>query len=242
MRSHPTEITCYTGELPCSGSERIFLFAKVVSFLSFLFEIDGTDSKICVGRVEYRHRFRALLAEAAEKAIKSGARPTALQYYESCLALMQPEPWKEGAPDAYYDETLSLYTKAAELYWHQDRVVEAQNLLDSIFAGARTASDKAPAWILQSKLFAQAGNMAGSFSSLKTSLLELGLDISDSPTWASCDEDCQDLRKMVQKANFADITSKALDADCNMVALGAVLMEAISAAFWSNSILVCWVP
>ena len=192
-------------------------------------------------RVEYRHRFRALLAAAAEKAIQSGARPTALQYYESCLALMQPEPWKEGALDAYYDETLNLYTKAAELYWHQDQVIEAQNLLDSIFAGARTASDKAPAWILQSKLFAQAGNMEGSFSSLKTSLLELGIDLFDSPTWASCDKECHDLRTLVQEAKFVGITSKALDADCNMVALGAVLTEATSAAFWSNSILVCWV-
>ena len=197
------------------------------------------SASVIRGRVEYRHRFRALLAEAAEKAVKSGARPTALQYYESCLALTQPKPWEEGAPDAYYDETLILYTKAAELYWHQDQVVEAQNLLDSIFAGARTASDKAPAWILQSKLFAQAGNMAGSFSSLKTSLLELGLDLADDPSWDSCDQESHDLRKLIQEANYPDIISKALDADCNMVALGAVLMEATSAAFWSNSILVC---
>lgn len=191
-------------------------------------------------RVEYRHRFRALLAEAAEMATKSGARPTALQYYESCLALMQPKPWKEKTPDAYYDETLNSYTKAAELYLHQDQVVKAQNLLDSIFAGARTASDKAPAWILQSKLFAQAGNMAGSFSSLKASLLELGLEFSDSPTWASCDRECHELRKMVQKADFTVITGKTLDPNRNMVALGAVLIEAMSAAFWSNSVLVCW--
>ena len=197
------------------------------------------STRVIRARVEYRHRFRALLAEAAEKAIKSGARPTALQYYESCLALMQPKPWKEGARDAYYDETLSLFTKAAELYWHQDQVIEAQNLLDSIFAGARTASDKAPAWILQSKLFAQAGNMPASFSSLKASLLELGLELTDNPTWASCDKECHDLSKVVQEVDFVDVVSKALDADHNMVALGAVLMEATSAAFWSNSILVC---
>ena len=155
---------------------------------------------------------------------------------------MQPKPWREGARDTYYDETLSLHTKAAELYWHQDQLVKAQNLLDSIFAGARSASDKAPAWILQSKLFAQAGNMAGSFSSLKTSLLELGLDLADNPTWAACDKGCQDLRKLVQDANFMDIVGKKLDADRNMVALGAVLMEATSAAFWSDSLLVFCVP
>ena len=197
------------------------------------------SARVIKARVQYRHRFRALLAEAAEKAIKSGARPTALQYYDSCLALMQPEPWKEGAPDAYYDETLLLYTKAAELYWHQDQVVEAQNLLDSIFAGARTASDKAPAWILQSKLFAQSGNMTGSFSSLKTSLLELGLDLPDDPTWESCDKECDHLRELLQGLNSVDIISKTLDADPSMVALGAVLIEATSAAFWSNSVLVC---
>lgn len=197
------------------------------------------SANVIKGRVEYRHRFRALLAEAAEKAIKSGARPTALHYYETCLGLMQPEPWKDGAPDAYYDETLSLYTKAAELYWHQDQVVEAQNNLDAIFAGARTASDKAHAWILQSKLFAQAGNMAGSFSSLKTSLLELGLDLPENPTWESCDKEYHCIRGLVQEANFIDITSRSLDTNRNMVALGAVLIEATSAAFWSNSILVC---
>ncbi|CAF9914274.1 MAG: hypothetical protein ALECFALPRED_009513 [Alectoria fallacina] len=195
------------------------------------------SASVINNRVEYRHRFRVLLVEAAEKAIKSGARPTALQYYESCLALIQPKPWKEGVADAYYEETLGLYTKTAELYWHQDQAVEAQNLLDSIFAGARTASDKAPAWILQSKLFAQAGNMAGSFCALKTSLLELGLDLADNPTWASCDTECHELRRMVHEANFVDVISKTLDADRNMVALGAVLIEATSAAFWSNSIL-----
>ena len=195
-------------------------------------------AKVIRSRVQFRHRFRALLAEAAEKAIKSGARPTALQYYESCLALMQPKPWKEGLPDVYYDETLFIYTKAAELYWHQDQVVEAQNLLDSVFAGARTASDKAPAWILQSKLFAHVGNMAGSFSSLKTSLLELGLDLADNPTWESCDQECDSLHKLLQDANFVEITAKTLDADSNVAALGAVLIEATSAAFWSNSVLV----
>ena len=200
------------------------------------------SASVIRGRVAYRHRFRALLAEAAEKAIKSGARPTALEYYGSCLALMQPEPWKEGAPDAYYDETLLLCTKAAELYWHQGQVVDAQNLLDSIFAGARTSSDKAPAWILQSKLFAQAGNMMGSFSSLKTSLVELGLDLADNPTLESCNEEYHNLCEVMRKADFVSTVSKTLDTDRNMVALGAVLIEATSAAFWSNSILVCPLP
>jgi len=164
-------------------------------------------------RVNTRYRFRALLCQAAEKAEESGARPTALEYHETCLALMQPDPWKEGARDVSYEETLSLYTKAATLYWLQGRPIDAQNLLDSTFAGARTASDKAPAWILQSKLFAQAGNMTGAFTALKTSLLEIGLDLGATPTWELCDKEHSELRDRLRTANFIDLIGKPLNTD-----------------------------
>lgn len=189
-------------------------------------------------RVSNRYHFRAFLFDAAQKAIESGARPTALEYYEKCLALMQPDPWKEGARDIFYEETLNLYTKAAELYWHQGRPLEAQNLLDCIFAEARTASDKATGWILQSKLFAQAGNMAGAFTALKTSLLELGLDFEASTTWENCDKEYYELRQHIIRGNVTDIINKPLDTDPNVVAMGAVLIEGVSAAFWSSTIVV----
>ena len=189
-------------------------------------------------RVSNRYHFRAFLFDAAQKAIASGARPTALDYYETCISLMQPDPWQEGGRDAFYEETLNLYTKAAELYWHQGQPVEAQNLLDSIFSGARTPSDKATAWILQSKLFAAAGNMAGAFTALKTSLLELGLDFPANPTWQKCDEEYHQLRSHLRSASFTEITGKPLDDDPNIVAMGAVLVEGVSAAFWSSTLVV----
>ena len=189
-------------------------------------------------RVSNRYHFRAFLFDAAQKAIGSGARPTALEYYEKCLALMQPDPWKEGARDVFYEETLNLYIKAAELYWHQGRPLEAQNLLDCIFAEARTASDKATGWILQSKLFAQAGNMAGAFTALKTSLLELGLDFGASTTWENCDKEYYELRQRITRGNVMDGIKKPLDTDPNVVAMGAVLIEGISAAFWSSTLVV----
>lgn len=190
-------------------------------------------------RVQYRHHYRLLLVEAAQKAIESGAKPTALDYYETCLVLMPKDPWELGAPDTYYEESLDVYTKAAELYWHQGKVVQAQNLLDSIFAGARTVSDKASAWILQSKLFAQAGNMDGAFSCLKTSLLELGLDVGVEPTWNLCDQECLEIRRRLQATEFSHLAGKPLNTDSNMIAMGRVLIEATSAAFWSNTLLVC---
>lgn len=113
-------------------------------------------------RIRHRHRFRELLLQAAQKAVQSGARPTALEFYETCLGLTQEDPWEEG-PDVYYEETLNLYTRAAELYWHQGQSSKARGLLASIFEGARTASDKAPAWIIKSRLYAHQGNTSAAF-------------------------------------------------------------------------------
>ena len=190
-------------------------------------------------RVRYRYPFRTLLVDAACMASESGARPTALGYYENSLALLQQTPWIEPAFDVSYAETLSIYLRTAELYWHQGRSVDAQNLLASIFTGARSASDKAPAWILQSKLFAEKGNLQGAFTALKTSLLELGLDISATPTWETCDRDYHELSMRLRAANSGDTIGKPLSSDKDISSLGSVLIEAISAGFWSNSLLVC---
>ena len=119
-------------------------------------------------RIRHRHRFRELLFQAAQKAMESGARPTALEYYETGLTLLQDEPWKEGA-DVYYEETLNLYIRAAELYWFQRQHAKAHKLLASIFAGAHTASDKAPAWIILSRLHAHQGNTSAAFSAYVSS-------------------------------------------------------------------------
>lgn len=106
-------------------------------------------------RISDRKRFRVLLSQAARNANDSGARPTTLLYYETCLKLLQPDPWKEDDPDVYYEETLEIYTQAAEIYWHQGQYDATLSLLGSLFAHARTAADKAPAWIIQSRVHIQ---------------------------------------------------------------------------------------
>ena len=112
------------------------------------------------------HRcYRDVLVQAAKKAIESGARPTALQYYECTLRLMQSNPWDEQAEDVFYEETRDSYIAAAELCWHQGRYLQAQGLLESLFSGARTAADKAPAWIIQSRIQAEQGRVSATFTS-----------------------------------------------------------------------------
>ncbi len=127
-------------------------------------------AEIIKARILDRHRFRELLLQAAQNAIESGARPTALEYYETALTLLQDEPWEEGA-DVYYEETLNLYARAAELHWYQSQYPKAHSLLASIFEGARTASDKAPAWIILSRLYAHQGNTTAAFNAYVNSFL-----------------------------------------------------------------------
>lgn len=148
-------------------------------------------------RINVRHRFRAALSAAGLQAIASGARPTALWYYETCLTLMQAEPWSFHEQDTHYEETLDIYTRAAELFWFQGCPSEALSLLDLTFEHARTAVDKAPSWILQSRILTQRGDTLAAFDALKTSLAELGLEFERKTSWDACDEDYHNLRTYV---------------------------------------------
>ena len=114
-------------------------------------------------RVQYRSRYREILAQAAQRAVDSGARPTALQYYNVCLNLMQPKPWEDG-PDVYYQETLDIFTRAAQLYWHQGRLDRAMQLAWEALDVIKVPADRAPLWIINSRLLSQMGDVAGAFS------------------------------------------------------------------------------
>lgn len=113
-------------------------------------------------RVHHRSSYREILIQAAQRAIDSGARPTALQYYKVCLNLMQPNPW-DAAPDVYYDETLDVFTRTAQLCSHQGLLERARQLASEALEATCVASDRAPLWIITSRLLSQQGDIAGAF-------------------------------------------------------------------------------
>ncbi|KAL9602694.1 MAG: hypothetical protein Q9219_001684 [cf. Caloplaca sp. 3 TL-2023] len=158
-------------------------------------------------KVQHRNRYREVLSQAAQRALDSGARPTALQYLKACLDLMQSEPWKEG-PDVYYKETLDVFTRAAQLHWHQGHTETAVRLTSQALEAIDDPSDRAPFWIITSRLFSQQGDIAGAFQALKSRVLE---------------------------ADQSNTLIKPLMHDPARAALGAVLVEAISAAFWTDT-------
>lgn len=186
------------------------------------------------GRVPLRYEYRQILLQAARKAIESGSRPTAREYLEGCVKLLQPAPWTEGV-DANYAETLEIHTKVSDIYWHQEQFDEAQNMLIPIFNGARSATDKAAAWIIQSRIFSRQADLGGAFEALKTSLVELGL-VFRPPTAEACDQTFLALRQRLDRENEINILQKPVNRDPKISAMGLVLFEAISAAFWNDSL------
>lgn len=205
---------------------------------------DAAASHICEAtseikkRVLHRQRYRSMLIDRAQASAESGARSTAIKFYVSCFALLQKDPWDESMPDVYYDETLQLYTRAAENYHYVGDFDRAMSLLDVVLSRAKTPIDKCPTWVLQSRVFQQRGNMQLAFESLLNCLHELGVDVDVKrySTMEKCDAEFERLSLKLKSMDRNEIISKEMPTDTNLSAVGAVLTEAASAAFWSSKL------
>ncbi|KAH6673070.1 HHK1, histidine kinase-group X protein [Halenospora varia] len=201
---------------------------------------DDTASHICKStaiiseRIVHRHSYRKLLFDRAQSAAESGARPTAKHFYANCFKLLQKDPWIDGNEDVYYDETLQLYIRAAECYLYLGQFSEAKRLLAEIFVNAKTPVDKAPAWVLQSRVLQQEGDSPAAFQALKQCLAALDIRVDDEPTFEKCDREFERLSLKIQSMSTDILLAETMTKDSNLAAVGAVLVETISAAFWTN--------
>ncbi|KAK3314985.1 hypothetical protein B0H66DRAFT_452847, partial [Apodospora peruviana] len=200
---------------------------------------DNTASHICESvdiirkQVLCRHPYRKLLYDCAREAAVNGARPTAAKYYSNAVALLQPNPW-DDAEDVSYEETIQLYLQAAECYLYMGHLSAANVLLQTIFDRARTALDKAPAWVLQSRIFAQSGDSKQALGSLKQCLRALGVDFDEDPTFAKCDKQFESLSVKIQTTNRNTLLHGSGSSDPSLPSLGAVLAETTSAGWWTD--------
>jgi tetratricopeptide (TPR) repeat protein len=226
----------------CNGPKMHFIIAQTLMKYYISEERSRSTTAVhiseCVEiireRVKHRQSFRKLLFDCATSATESGARSTAARYYTSCFALLQDNPWKDGEIDVYYDETLQFYTRAAECYLYMGSYSEAKRLLSSVFSNARTAVEKAPAWVLQSRIYAQEGDSQSAFKALKQCLAGLGVDVEDEPSFEKCDAEFERLIIKIQSIDRNDLIKRTMAKDSNLAAVGAVLVETISAAFWTD--------
>ena len=188
-------------------------------------------------QVTARKSYRDILSEAACRAVETGARPTALQFLESALSLLQNNAWSIGDDDVDCSETLYLYTKTAELYWSQGRLDDAQALLDTIFASAPEGSNKAAAHIVESRILMQRGDIKRAMTTLKLPLKSLGLQFAFEPTWEICDNEFLKLKESLMHTTLQALIDHPMTTDERLKSMGAVLLEIISAAFWCDSLL-----
>jgi GAF domain-containing protein len=181
--------------------------------------------------------YRGILYQAAETAIESGARSTGIFYYAHCLSLLQDDPWDETRPDVSYQETLQLFMRGAESYFHQGATDEALSLIRTIFVKARNVQDMAGAFILQSRVFALRGDSFGAFQGLKDCLSLLGIPLSDT-SWEECDAEFRDLCLLLKTTNKEELLSRPPASDDTiLLTIGPLFVELSSAAFWSDSLL-----
>ncbi|KAH7064690.1 putative histidine kinase HHK1p [Macrophomina phaseolina] len=191
-------------------------------------------SELIRSRVKQRSPYRKALQQAAENACEAGARSTGLFYYTRCFNLLQDSPWDESQEDVDYKETLNIFTRSAECYWYQGFFEPALGLCQTIFTNAKSAVDKAPSWVLQSRIFAMRGDSFAAFEALKQCLTELGVEILEK-SWEECDTQFQSLCAVLQKRDREQLLSRPLTDDTKLLAMGAVLVEMASAAFWTDS-------
>ncbi|UNI19958.1 Histidine kinase [Purpureocillium takamizusanense] len=201
---------------------------------------DSTAAHICTAldlikrRVSARQGYRKLLLDCAQAATENGARPTASKYYSAAISLLQGAPWEDEADDVSYDETMQLHLRAAECYLFMGQLSAANDLLSVVFANAKTAVDKAPAYVLQSRIFAQNGNALAAFISLRECLSALGVPLDDQPTYEKCDERFKKLAKQIKASSREELLQPKRTGDPIIASIGAVLAETTAAAWWSD--------
>ncbi|KAM0335159.1 hypothetical protein ACHAQA_000200 [Verticillium albo-atrum] len=203
---------------------------------------DTASSHICDSaelikrRVKVRQPFRKLLLECASTATENEARPTAAKYYATAVNLLQPDPWTNGLEDVSYEETLQIHLRAAECSLYMNQNKEANQLLSTLFECARTPLDKAPAYVLQSRIHAQGGDAVSAVKSLEECLRHMNVKLDNNPTYEQCDREFERLAVKIQTMDKADLMQPALSTDPSLPSIGAVLAETVSSAWWSDSL------
>lgn len=185
-------------------------------------------------RVQNRRQFRKHLMDCATIAVENGARPTAAKFYSAAIELLQADPWVDGE-DRSYAEALNLFIRAAECSVFMSNSQPAYSYVNAIFENARSPDDMAPAWLMKSRIEAQSGDSVSALATLKDSLIRLKVDFDTHPTFEKCDAEFRKLSTRVMSMDRTEIMNLP-SMDPQLVVVGAILADACSAAFWSDTL------
>ncbi|KAL2069420.1 hypothetical protein VTL71DRAFT_14099 [Oculimacula yallundae] len=184
-----------------------------------------------------RRQFRTVALEYAQIACDNGVRSAAVRVFAACIDLLQDDPWTDKLEDVYYEETLQIYTQAAECLLYCRHYDKAKKLISAVLTNAKSVIDKVSSWVLQSRAFSQEGNSSGAFNSLKECLAALNIRLDPDPTFQKCDAELKRLCNLIEASDFNNISwHRTAEDQPTLDAVGAVLIEASSAAFWSDTL------
>lgn len=190
---------------------------------------------IVKARVPVRVTYRDVLWRGAQKAAESGATPTALWYYKTCIDLLQDDRWNNEAEDVCYDETLQLYVNLAELMFTQGQYDEAFILLEETFKHAKLEADKTRSYILKGRILGKQGKFGDAFQCLMTSMFDLGLELQPT-TWDACDIEFKKIEFKLRQIDQHELINRPLADDKVSIAMGTIVSEALSVVWWSDSL------
>ncbi|KAK2740197.1 hypothetical protein FQN57_006208 [Myotisia sp. PD_48] len=195
-----------------------------------------TAANLVKERAPIRIKHRDILYEAALASYKSGAKATALGYYTQAIYLLQDNPWDRNSQDVYYEETRELYIQAAEMHLALGHTAEALDLLEVVFKNAYSPVCKARAWMVRSRVHSLIGDMPAALDDLFECLQDLGVDVREQSTWEACDEAYKTLSGYLRSIDLEKLSSRPLSEDRSLIAIGAVMSEAMAACLWLDSL------
>lgn len=185
-------------------------------------------------RMTERVRYRDVLWRGAQKAMESGAKTTALWYYQTSIKLLQNNPWDESASDVSYDETLQLYVNTAEILYALKEDDECLTHLDETFTRARCNADKTRSYILQGRLYSRRAQYDLAFKVLRECLSGLGMEVPKS-NWTEHDLEFKKLEYKFRALDPDSLVKRPLSENKNDIAMGTVLSEVLGAAYWYDA-------
>lgn len=90
------------------------------------------------------------------------------------------------------------------------RGADALRITEVIIAHARNAVDKAPAWILQSRIAAMRADHSTAVTLLKSCLSHLGIDLHTQTTWEQCDKQFYRLKTELEMIDLDSLVARPL--------------------------------
>lgn len=179
--------------------------------------------------------YRQLLIQAAEQARMQGSSQMSLNFLCHALQLLPDDRWASSTY-AQHQDVLTLVLSTASGYWDLAQYDEAHALIQDVLDHNEDPADRSSALILNSRIHARQGDSGAALVSLKQALKDLGHEIYPA-TWESCDDAFHALLPRL-KANEGVLSETTADqVTSRSQTTGAVLVEILSAAFWTDSLM-----